>query len=315
MSGNGRMKRVTDPLDDKVKARIIGAGTGGDQRELGYLSSGSEHSADADNDVVSPSFSCLVFYFRDDVENDKSNTELDEQMIESVDFDEDQLPELIFHQSDTDLFRNVLSSHVYKALEVFSCLKSNKSVLRRNVMMRLRDFGYNAAICKAKWESSGGLTAGNYEFIDVVRSDSFNRQTRYFVDLDFASEFEIARPANYYERLSQSLPKVFVGKSEELKQILRTMSDAARRSLKCRGLHLPPWRKHRFMQNKWLGPYKRTSNLIPTAVNTPALLLPPLKPANAVKCRSVGFEAAVNGGGLWLPAVTRTRWLYEDDNN
>ncbi|KAJ8553033.1 hypothetical protein K7X08_020426 [Anisodus acutangulus] len=307
MYGNSRMKRVTDPLDDKMKARIIGAGA--DLRELGYLSSGSENSADVDaDDVVSPSFSGLVFGFPDDVENDESVIELDEQMIEAVDFDEDQLPELIFHRNATDLFGNVLSTHVYKALEVYSCLKSNKSVLRRNGMMCLRDFGYNAAICKAKWESSGGLTAGNYEFIDVVRSDSFNRQTRYFIDLDFASEFDIARPTNYYERLSQSLPKVFVGQIEELKQILRIMSDAARRSLKSKGLHIPPWRKHRFMQNKWLGPYKRTSNLIPSsATNTTALLLPPLKQANAVKCRSVGFEAAVNGGNLWLPAVTRTR--------
>ncbi|MCD7449300.1 hypothetical protein HAX54_051041 [Datura stramonium] len=308
MYGNGRMKRVTDPLNDKVKARIVG----GDLRELGYLSSGSEHSADADNDVVSPSFSGLVFGFPDDMdqnqstENDNSDTELDESMRESVDFGENLL-EVVF-QSETDLFRNVLCSHVYKALEVFSCLKSNKSVLRRNVMMCLRDFGYNAAICKAKWESSGGLTAGNYEFIDVVRSDAVNRQTRYFVDLDFAAEFEIARPTNFYERLSQSLPKVFVGKAEELKQILRTMSDAARQSLKSRDLHLPPWRKHRFMQNKWLGPYKRTSNHIPLS-NTPALL-PPLKQAYAVKCRSVGFDASSTAavkGGLWLPAVTRTR--------
>lgn len=302
MSGNGRMKRVTDPLNDKVKARIVG----GDLRELGYLSSGSEHSADADNDVVSPSFSGLVFGFPDDMdqnqspENDNSDTELDESL---VDFGEN-LPEVIF-QSDTDLYRNVLCSHVYKALEVFSCLKSNKSVLRRNVMMCLRDFGYNAAICKSKWESSGGLTAGNYEFIDVVKSDAVNRQTRYFVDLDFAAEFEIARPTSFYERLSQSLPKVFVGKNEELKQILRTMSDAARRSLKSRDLHLPPWRKHRFMQNKWLGPYKRTSNIIPST-NTPTFLPPLSNQAYAVKCRLVGFDTAVHGG-LWLPAVTRTR--------
>lgn len=299
MSGNGRMKRVTDPLNDKVKARIVGA----DLRELGYISSGSEHSADADTDVVSPSFSGLVFGFPDDLdqnqssENDNSDTELDESSADNV-------PEMIF-QSDTDLFRNVLCSHVFKALEVYSCLKLNKSVLRRNVMLCLRDFGYNAAVCKAKWESSGGLTAGNYEFIDVVRSDAVNCQTRYFVDLDFAAEFEIARPTNSYERLSQSLPKVFVGKSEELKQILRTMSDAARRSLKSRDLHLPPWRKHRFMQNKWLGPYKRTSNITPSA-NTPAFLLPPSNQAYVVKCRSVGFDTAVHGG-LWLPAATRTR--------
>ncbi|CAN4102170.1 unnamed protein product [Withania somnifera] len=297
------MKRVTDPLNDKVKARIVGS----DLREFGYVSSGSEHGADADSDVVSSSISGLVFGFPDDIgenqspENENSDTEYNGK---SVDFDENDLPEVIF-ESETDLYRNVLCSHVYKAVEVFSYLKLDKPVLRRSVMMCLRDFGYNAAICKAKWEGSGGLTAGKYEFIDVVRSDAINRQTRYFVDLDFASEFDIARPTKFYERLLQSLPEVFVGKTEELKQILRTMSDAAKRSLKRRELHLPPWRKHRFMQNKWLGPYKRTLNHIPsassTATNTPALLPPTLK------CRSVGFESSAVNGGHWFPAVTRTR--------
>ncbi|CAN4113764.1 unnamed protein product [Withania somnifera] len=305
MPANFRMKRVTDPLNDKVKARIIG---GGDLRELGYVSSGSEHSADVD--TVSPSFSGLVFGFPDDIDENQSleNDNSDDGFTGiSVDFDEDELPsaaaEVVIFESETDLFRNVLCSHVNKAVEVFAYLKLEKSVLRRNVMMFLRDFGYNAAICKAKWESSGGLTAGNYEFIDVVRSDPINRQNRYFIDLDFASEFEIARPTKFYERLLQSLSEVYVGKSEELKQILRTMSDGAKRSLKYRGLHLPPWRKHRFMQNKWLGPYKRTSNYIPSTatVNTPELLLPPLK------CRSVGFESTAVNGGHWLPPVTRTR--------
>uniref|UniRef100_A0A0V0GSX7 Putative ovule protein n=1 Tax=Solanum chacoense TaxID=4108 RepID=A0A0V0GSX7_SOLCH len=59
------------------------------------------------------------------------------------------------------------------------------------------------------------------------------------------------------------------------------MSDAARRSLKSRGLTFPPWRKHRFMQNKWFSSYKRTTNIIPTA-NSPAWLSPS-KETNAVK--------------------------------
>ncbi|KAM3309435.1 hypothetical protein P3S67_011179 [Capsicum chacoense] len=310
------MKRVTYPFNDKAKARIIGAGAfagGGYFRELGYISSGSEHSGDADNDVISPSFSGLVFGFPDDMEqnqypeneNDNSNSNSGDDTDEIAGDLYDNLPEEILLQSENDLFRNVLNSHVNKALEVFTYLKMEKSVLRRNVMSCLRDFGYNAAICKAKWESSGGLTAGNYEFIDVVRTDSTNKQTRYFIDLDFASEFEIARPMKFYERLLQSLPKVYVGNLEELKYILRTMSDAGKRSLKCKGLHLPPWRKHRFMQNKWLGPYKRTTNFIPT-VNTPAVNTPAFLPPS-LKCRSVGFDSAAVDGGLWLPAVTRTR--------
>lgn len=304
MQAYGRMKRVTDPLDDKVKARIIGR----DQQELGYLSSGSEHSAHADDDA-SCSFSNLIFGLPDDVaaenvssENDSDSDDRDVSMYDSTDMIDD-LPKPVFY-SDLDLFRVSLATKVTKALEMFSFLKSNKPILRRNVMTYLRDFGYNGAICKTKWENSGGLKAGNYEFLDVIRSDSGNRITRYFIDLDFAAEFEIARPTNYYERLSQSLPKVFVGKSEELKQMLKVMSDAGRRSLKSKGLSIPPWRKHRFMQNKWLGAYKRTTNVLPAANSS--VLLSPSKQTHLVKCRSVGFSSVDVNGHLLFPAASRT---------
>ncbi|PIN14021.1 hypothetical protein CDL12_13368 [Handroanthus impetiginosus] len=173
-------------------------------------------------------------------------------------------------------------------------------MFRRNVMAYLRSCGYNAAICKTKWQSSGGLTAGNHEFFDVIRTEN---STRYFIDMDFASEFEIARPTDSYERLLQHLPRVFVGTSEDLKQILKVVSDAARRSLKSKDLHLPPWRKHRFMQNKWFGPYRRTENLFPVSFSSPSTA----KQSYGVKCRAVGFNAAVNGGNLLFPATARTR--------
>ncbi|XP_049411009.1 uncharacterized protein LOC125874208 [Solanum stenotomum] len=297
MSGFSRMKRVTDPLDEKMKARIVG-------------SSGSEHSAHADDDnVASPSFSDLVFgdlenNAGDEIPENDSDSELDVSMCDSIDRI-GIMPSPVFC-SDLDLFRNVIVSCVAKGLEVFSCFKSNKSMLQRNVMAYLRNFGYNAAVCKTKWESSGGLAAGNYEFIDITKSDSANRiTTRYFIDLDFKAEFEIARPTIQYERLLQSLPNIFVGKNEELKQILRAMSNAARRSLKSRGLTFPPWRKHRFMQNKWFSSYKRTTNIIPTA-NSRAWLSPS-KETNAVKCRTVGFHTTAVNSCLLFPATTRTR--------
>lgn len=287
------MKRVTDPLDEKMKARIVG-------------SSGSEHSAHADDDdIASPSFSDLVFGDLENTAGDEtpendSDSELDVSMCDSIDRIE-IMPSPVF-RSEFDLFRNVIVSCATKGLEVFSCFKSNKSMLQRNVMAYLRNFGYNAAVCKTKWEKSGGLAAGNYEFIDITKSDS---TTRYFVDLDFKAEFEIARPTIQYERLLQSLPNIFVGKSEELKQILRAMSDAARRSLKSRGLTFPPWRKHRFMQNKWFSSYRRTTNIIPTA-SSPAWFSPS-KETNAAKCRTVGFHTTAVNGCLLFPATTRTR--------
>lgn len=293
-------KRVTYPLDEKVKARIIGW-----DQSTGYASSGSEHSSRADDDVASSTLSDIFFGFgiHDDGESSPERYDFDSErepsMCDSIIRNVDLIKPILLDL--TDEFQNVITVHVSRAVEQFSCIKSDEWMLRRNVMVFLRDYGYNAAICKTKWESYGGLTAGNYEFIDVVRKDS---SVRYFVDLEFASEFEIARPMNSYERLLQCLPKVFVGKIDCLREILKIMSDASKRSLKSRGLHLPPWRKHRFMQNKWLGPYRRTTNLFPATFSSTAA---PLSQGYAVKRCAVGFDDAVNDVRLQCPSTAPTR--------
>lgn len=295
MSDFRRMKRVTDPLHDAVKARIV---------PDCFSSSGSEHSPDADaaaaagyddEDVISPSLSHLVYGSlvdgagSDSPADDDSDSERDSSVRcydSGVDSVEDSLNR-IAQKKNADSFEKMLYADVTKAMEVFSGVKSNMTVLRRNVMAFLRNLGYNAAICKTKWESSGGLAAGNYEFIDVLRFHPPNRNTRYIVDLDFGKEFEIARPTARYEHAVRSISRVFIGRSEELKQVLKVMSDAAKRSLKSRGLFLPPWRKHRYMQNKWLGPYKRTTNIAPVFPKSP-----PLMQKLTVERRFVGFDVA-----------------------
>ncbi|TMW85442.1 hypothetical protein EJD97_023155 [Solanum chilense] len=253
-----KMKRVTVPFDHKTK-------------EIGYH---------ADDDA-------LVFGLPDGVaENDSDFDQKQELMYDSRQVIEDvTIP--VLYNFELDLFQNSLSTAVTDALELFSFLNSNKAILRQSVMKYLRDFGYNAAICKTKWGSSGGVTSGNYEFIDVIRSDSSNQMiNRYIIDLDFAAEFEIARPTNHYKRMLQLLRNVFVGKSEELMEILKVMSEAVRQSMRSKELHIPPWRKQGFMQNKWLGAYKRSVNS--------SVLLPPMKQNDVVQCCSVGFNAAVN---------------------
>nr|DAD18705.1 TPA_asm: hypothetical protein HUJ06_020168 [Nelumbo nucifera] len=61
-------------------------------------------------------------------------------------------------------------------------------------MVYLRDSDYNAGIYKTKWDSSCRVTAGSYEFIDVVRSEgvAHQQQQRYFVDVDFAGKFSLS---------------------------------------------------------------------------------------------------------------------------
>lgn len=295
-----RIKRVTDPLDERVKARIVGR----DGFDPGYLSSGSEHSAHYGDDVISPSLSNLFFGFNGDAGDsvpegsecyDEDNGERDPSVSDSNEVNVDLIEPILRDQRD--LFQKVLLAHVMRGLQVFSCAKSSKPTVRRNVMAFLRNFGYNVAICKTKWDSSGGLTAGNHEFIDVIQPE---QNMRYFIDLDFASEFEIARPTESYERLQKCLPAVFVGTCDTLKKILKVMSDGAKRSLKRRGLLLPPWRKHRFMQNKWLGTYRRTTNIFPASFSSTS----PVNQCYSVKCRAVGFDA---GGVLFPATATRTR--------
>lgn len=289
MASSGRAKRVTDPLNEKVKAQLIG-------HQLSYVSSGSEYSAAAVDDD-SPSLSELVHDF---LEHELSQAQppgydSDSERVDTV-ADSTELIEDILKSTangNVDLYRNLLLTHVLKAMEVFSRLRQQKSVFRRQVMSLLRELGHNAAICKTKWSSSGGLTAGNYEYIDVVQSDSYtSTQNRYFVDLDFAAEFEIARPTSAYTRLSATLPRVYVGKGEELKRIVKVTCDAAKKSLKSKDLTLPPWRKNRYMQNKWFGQYKRTVNPIPASSLSPAV---GPSVSNGVKCRCIGFDDGVNG--------------------
>ncbi|GAB4830308.1 hypothetical protein Ancab_019946 [Ancistrocladus abbreviatus] len=315
-----RTRRATDPFNEKVRARIFGMSTS--------MSSGSEH--DGENDFISPSpsstlrLSHLVQNFLED-ENSAAADSVGEREVrdnsdsedESVSSDPTALIEDVIEplvNNNADQFRNDLLSHVTKAVEVFSLFRKNKSVFNRNVMAYLREIGYNAGICKSKWNTSpgGGLTAGNYEFIDVIiqpqsTPSPSERCLRYFIDVDFAGEFEIARETENYSKMRNALPIILVGKAEELKRVVRVMCDEARRSMKRNGLSLPPWRKNRYMQAKWFGPYRRTVNQMPSPSSTAvhAMVLPKM----TVKCRAVGFDTGIDGGGgrFFVTPATRTR--------
>lgn len=293
--GFSRAKRVTDPLADEVRARLVGCS----------FSSGSEHTGDGIEDYEdddSPCLSDLVQGFlEDEVEtvddesrwcdqDSGSDSDSDSEAVELPDYADD-IANILRNSLREDSYGRTVLVHVARAMEVLSSLGSQheqRAVFLRKVMSLLRELGHNAAICKTKWNSSGGLTAGNHEFIDVVHTSSASvtssQTVRYIVDLDFASRFQIARPTVQYARVLQSLPAVFVGRGDDLKRILRLVCDAGRISLRSRGLTLPPWRKNRYMQTRWLGPYKRSANLTPSS-----------SAVNTVMCRAIGFDNAVGG--------------------
>lgn len=133
---------------------------------------------------------------------------------------------------------------------------------RKLVTDGLLALGYDASICKSRWEKAPSYPAGEYDYVDVNKDDE-----RLIVDIDFRSEFKIARSTNTYKTILQTLPRIFVGKADRLQKIIYLVSEAAKQSLKKKGMPFPPWRKAEYVKSKWLSPYTRTP---------PPSLAPPL---------------------------------------
>ncbi|RVW58234.1 hypothetical protein CK203_111229 [Vitis vinifera] len=137
---------------------------------------------------------------------------------------------------------------------------SSSKGFKRRLMNRLRERGFDAG---TSLQISVGKTnkrsiPGDYEYVDVNIVG-----TRYVVEVFLAGEFEIARATKDYISLLEEFPPIFVGKQEELKQIVRIMSRAMKGSMKSVEMHVPPWRRNSYMQAKWFGSYKRTTSAAP----------------------------------------------------
>ncbi|XP_066310552.1 uncharacterized protein [Miscanthus floridulus] len=194
--------------------------------------------------------------------------------------------------AEEDVFRIRLAAAVAAAMEAEAALRAHGAAFRRAVVRRLRGAGYDAGVCRSRWEASGGITAGTYEYVDVVAPPSASadarQRARYIVDADFRAWLEVARATPEYAAVVAEVPaSAVVAREESVGRAVRVASDAARRSLRAHGLHVPPWRKTRYMLAKWLGPYKRSTATSPAAGAIPM-------PGGAgldVKCRAVGFFA------------------------
>ncbi|CAM0876867.1 unnamed protein product [Alopecurus aequalis] len=138
------------------------------------------------------------------------------------------------------------------------CAKTckGKAECRRAVADGLRALGYDAAVCKSRWEKTPSYPAGEHEYIDAVVGD----ELRLIVEVDFRSEFEVARSTKAYRAALQALPPLFVGTPDRLGKMVAVVAEAARQSLKKKGLHYPPWRKPEYMRAKWLSPHVRTGD-------------------------------------------------------
>lgn len=83
---------------------------------------------------------------------------------------------------------------------------------------------------------------------------------RVIIELNFRAEFEMAKASEEYNRLVRRLPEVYVGKVERMSNIIKVLCMAGKRCMKENKMHMGPWRKHKYMQAKWLGPCKRNTS-------------------------------------------------------
>lgn len=135
---------------------------------------------------------------------------------------------------------------------------SCRNCLQREICNRLINIGYNCAICKSKWRGKPDIPSGEHTFLEVLdKSNPKKGDVRVLIELNFRAEFEMARASDEYNRLISRLPEMFVGKSERLRSLIKILCWAAKKCMKEKKMHLGPWRKHKYMQAKWLGTCER----------------------------------------------------------
>ncbi|KAK9267507.1 hypothetical protein L1049_009935 [Liquidambar formosana] len=263
-----RFRKTADAFDEVARARFC-------------ESSGSEHSPENSTTDLSD----LVNSFIERDERDEGN---EEEMKEEKERNESESDSFLSDSETKDILRSLfdcdgddVKRNIRDETELAWKLigDSSSEGFKRRLMSRLRERGLDAGLCKSRWEKTGRFPSGSYEYIDVNVSG-----TRYAVEVFLGGEFEIARPTSRYISLLNIFPPIFVGKVEELKEVVRLMCAAVKESMRSMDMSVPPWRRNGYMQAKWFGSYKRTINrvLARKASETEE---------GFAKQRSIGFEA------------------------
>ncbi|XP_038890316.1 uncharacterized protein LOC120079931 [Benincasa hispida] len=171
---------------------------------------------------------------------------------------------IVFYKNPVSQYESDLLSVVHsltlsmneKDLNMNKTGPCNASCIRFVLVKLLRLSGYDAAVCTTRWQGAGKVPGGDHEYIDVIKYTSGSSE-RLIIDIDFRSHFEIARAVEFYDRILNSLPVIYVGSLSRLKYFLQIMVEAAKSSLKLNSMPLPPWRSLAYLQAKWQSPCQR----------------------------------------------------------
>ncbi|GER48144.1 hypothetical protein STAS_25290 [Striga asiatica] len=171
------------------------------------------------------------------------------------------LLENVFAGGEEDEERRRIHEAVEKAVAEIGGKSSSPDFNRRLVNL-LRGGGLDAGICRSKCEKDGRRKYHDHEYVDVNAAAAAvggGGGGRYIVEIFLAGEFTIWRPADGYSSLLETFPAIFVAKPNELRQVVKTMCAAVRRSMKSAGIDVPPWRRLAHVQSKWFGTHGRTT--------------------------------------------------------
>ncbi|PWA97853.1 PDDEXK-like protein [Artemisia annua] len=208
-----------------------------------------------------------------EVEEEDEENEKNEKVEDKVKFWETQhqnLHSTLFRTTSLESNIRSTTKEVLKEVEesenVCSCSRpisgGCRSCRMREVCRRLQNSGYNSAICKSKWKSSSDIPSGEHTFVDVIDNSNVKKgEVRVIIELEFRGQFEMKKGSEEYNGLVSKLPDVFVGKIERLQSVIKILSNAAKKCMKEKKMHLGPWRKQRYLEAKWLRVIERTTSM------------------------------------------------------
>ncbi|XP_016472366.1 uncharacterized protein LOC107794397 [Nicotiana tabacum] len=161
-----------------------------------------------------------------------------------------------------------------KKMVADSCRKCTQN----EISERLRNAGYNCFICKSKWKSSREMPSGEHTYMEVVQNPISKKGEimKVIIELNFRGEFEMARANEEYNGLVKQLPEVYVGKIERLRNLIKILCCASKKCMKEKKMHMAPWRKHKYMQAKYVGtPEMKPEPVFPAVNNLRRLVARP----------------------------------------
>ncbi|KVI04284.1 Protein of unknown function DUF506, plant [Cynara cardunculus var. scolymus] len=195
--------------------------------------------------------------------NSYDSGELEEEEENSCDSEE--------NRSFWEAQEQLLTDHLFRTSSIESNIrKATKEIIKelKSAAVGCCDCGKTVADgcrrCFQREVSDRLRKLGEHTYIEVLdTSNSKKGVIRVIVELNFRAEFEMVKASQEYIRLISRLPEIYVGKTERLELLIKTLCSASKKCMKDRKMHIAPWRKLKYMQAKWHGVRESESLLSP----------------------------------------------------